>query len=116
MNDEKTSPKKAEVRGQRSEVSAIDDRGDVVEGARAPSNNAEVRGQGSEVGSELETRNSKLETAVTRVRFAPAQESPTLEIGNGEYHRVFEAKDQPFACKKDEAAMLLRTGHFVEDV
>ena len=49
-----------------------------------------------------------------KLRFADDQKSPTMEIGNGTYHRKFIAKDQPFECDKDEAAMLLRTGHFVE--
>ena len=53
---------------------------------------------------------------IVKLQFAPKQTSPTLKIGHGEYRRDFDAKDQPFECDKAEAAMLLRTGHFVEAV
>jgi hypothetical protein len=71
------------------------------------------------------------------IQFAPEQQSPTLEIGHGEYSRKFDAKDSPFECPgfarkevdgdgketgsetvvmtaAEEAAMLLGTGYFVE--
>jgi len=51
-----------------------------------------------------------------KLRFADAVTSPVLEIGNGDYARKFETKDQPFECAtEEECDMLLRTGHFVED-
>ena len=50
------------------------------------------------------------------IQFAPEQKSPTLEIHQGEYRRTFDVKDQPFECDPEEAAWLLREGHFVEAV
>jgi hypothetical protein len=49
-----------------------------------------------------------------KLQFAPEQKSPTLDIGNGDYSRHFDAKDQPFEAGEEEARMLLNTGHFVE--
>lgn len=49
-----------------------------------------------------------------KLQFADDQKSPTLEINNGDYGRAFDAKDQPFECDEEEAAMLLRSGLFVE--
>jgi hypothetical protein len=48
-----------------------------------------------------------------KLKFADDFKSPTLEIGQGDYVRKFDAKDQPFECSKEEAEMLLRTKHFV---
>lgn len=49
----------------------------------------------------------------TKLKFKADQKSPTLELHIGEYRRVFNAADQPFAVEsKEEAGMLLRTGHF----
>jgi hypothetical protein len=58
---------------------------------------------------------SSAESPKTRkVKFAPEQKSPTLEIGNGQYVRSFNEKDQPFECAtKEEFDFLLRTDHFV---
>jgi len=40
--------------------------------------------------------------------------SPTLDINNGGYARLFNAKDQPFEAEPiEEAPFLLRTGYFV---
>jgi len=49
-----------------------------------------------------------------RLRFRADQKSPTLEIGNGEYRRVFNAKDQPFEVESDDEFQLLKgSGYFV---
>lgn len=48
-----------------------------------------------------------------KLRFADDFKSPTLEVGQGDYVRKFDAKDQPFECSKQEAEMLLRTKNFV---
>ncbi len=51
----------------------------------------------------------------TFLKFKAGQQSPTLEIANGEYRRQFDAKEQPFEVEpREEAPMLLRTGHFEE--
>jgi hypothetical protein len=49
-----------------------------------------------------------------KLQFSPEQKSPTLEIGNGEYSRKFDVKDQPFDVDDEEARLLMATGHFVE--
>ena len=50
-----------------------------------------------------------------KVKFAPEQKSPTLEIGHGEYARKFDVKDSPFACAdEEEFRLLIGTGFFVE--
>ena len=49
-----------------------------------------------------------------KIQFAPEQKSPTLEIHQGEYRRLFDVKDQPFECDLEEAAWLLKEGHFIE--
>lgn len=50
------------------------------------------------------------------VRFRASQKSPTLDLMNGEYHRVFNAVDQPFEVKDQEELLLLKnSGFFVED-
>lgn len=54
------------------------------------------------------------EKKTVKLQFASGQESPTLEIANGEYKRTFDAKDQPFECEPEVAAMLRRSGHFVK--
>jgi hypothetical protein len=49
----------------------------------------------------------------TLLKFKADQKSPTMDIGTGEYRRSFKADEQPFVVdSKEEADMLLRTGHF----
>lgn len=50
---------------------------------------------------------------IVKLNFADHQQSPTLDFGLGEYRRKFDAKEQPFECDEEEAAMLLRDGSFV---
>jgi len=52
---------------------------------------------------------------VLRFRFRANFKSPTLELGHGEYRRLFKADEQPFAVTSlEEAQMLQKDPHFVE--
>jgi hypothetical protein len=49
-----------------------------------------------------------------KLRFRADQKSPTLAIGNGDYRRQFEAKDQPFEVESNDEFQLLKgSGYFV---
>lgn len=98
MNDERTSSRAASAASRTlRDRTASDDAKTAAASALSQADNrdTETRGTG-DAATELETGNSKLETAVTRVQFAPSQTSATLDIGHGEYRRRFNAKDQPF--------------------
>jgi hypothetical protein len=70
-----------------------------------------------------------------KLQFAPTVTSPRVEINNGEYHRAFDEKDQPFEASgfsrveindqgeetevvvmtpREEEGLLLRSGLFVD--
>ena len=88
MADEKTSPKKAEVRGQMSDVSTI---------ASAPA----VAGEGARVPSAADTQHPTPDTL--RFRFIENVKGDSIEIANGEYRRVFNRADEPFEVTRQEA-------------
>jgi hypothetical protein len=93
---------------------------------------------GSEAGTEARVPSAVVAVAEARVprrfKFAPSQISPTLEIANGAYHRIFRVEDQPFEAAgishvegegdhartvyditpEEEARLLLADGNFVE--